>query len=302
MLRFILITSILSLYPSVGNAQSDTHRNCLRIHQNYIEKAFELTKNCVGFSAPVSGRAYGYISVGMYEATVDLLQNKKSLVGQLNGYERDVELPASLNWEIAVNAADYHLINYFYRNMPPSQKANLDSLYNTQKTFFSKRVNHKTRRASEAYGVQIANAIINWSKTDGAENGHLQNFSENFEIIKCESCWVRTFPGYLPALTPYWGNNRPMLRETPEVYSEMKIFNFDTVPGSKMYQEALKVYRNGIDSNVIYEKIAEYWDDGVGYSGTPSGHFFTIAQNISKTESLKLADHCFICMNSSSSG
>ena len=37
-----------------------------------------------------------------------------------------------------------------------------------------------------------------------------------------------------------------------------------------------------------YEIIAEYWDDGAGYSGTPTGHFFTIANQIAGQQNLKL--------------
>lgn len=288
MLRTALLLFIFPSSIFYTNAQSETHDNCLNIHNTYLSTAFDLTKNCVGFSAPVSGRAYGYISVGMYEATVDFLPTKISLQKQLNGYTRNVEVPEKVNWALAVNAADYQLLSYFYRNMPPTQKERLDSLYTYQKKEYASKVRKKTVKASELYGQEIANGIIEWSKTDGAENGHLNNFPEDFEIVKCESCWERTFPGYLPALTPHWGNNRPMLKQSPDVYKNMEIFDFDTDSASVMYKEAAAVYQNAMNENPEYEIIAEYWDDAAGYSGTPSGHFFTIASSVVASSELEL--------------
>lgn len=48
-------------------------KNCLGIHHRYLKEAFHLTQNTVGFTAAISGTAYGYFTVGMYETTLGLL-------------------------------------------------------------------------------------------------------------------------------------------------------------------------------------------------------------------------------------
>lgn len=240
----------------------------------------------------MSGRAYGYLSVGMYEVTQELLPELESLEGQLNGYKRSV-VPVKvedLNWMVVVNTANYELMSYLYRNMPPSNRGRLDNMYDSISKIYTKKCPKKMITRSENYAREIVGNIIDWSKSDGADDGFNRNFPEDYDPPVCESCWTRTFPGFLDPLVPYWGTNRPMLKNSPNVAGGMEIFPYDTVPGSVMWEEAMMVLENAKDSDPKYELIAEYWDDGAGYSGTPSGHFFTMARGFAIAQDLDLDD------------
>lgn len=290
-LRLILIP-VFSVFGLTSLSQAPVEnikKSCLEIHHLYLTEAFTLTKNCVGFSAPVSGRAYGYISLGIYESVVDLLPELQSLEGQLNGYKRtESSQPDELNWMLVVNSADHALLSYFYRNMPPSNEEHLNALHDSLVKVFKKKSPKKIRNISIEYGRSIAQAIIDWSKSDGADDGFDRNYPESFTPPVCDSCWTKTFPGYLPSLVPYWGANRPMVSSSQAVAYSMEPFPYSTEQGSIMYNEALKVLNNGKDQDPQFEKTAEYWDDAPGYSGTPSGHFFTIAQTVAMDEGLSL--------------
>ena len=87
-LRRSLTILIFALSPLVVFSQKLEKKASLDIHHQWLEEAYTLTKNCVGFSAPVSGRAYGYFSIGMYESAVEVIPELKSLSGQLDGYNR----------------------------------------------------------------------------------------------------------------------------------------------------------------------------------------------------------------------
>jgi hypothetical protein len=292
----ITIALVLLFSASVSFAckkQSlDPKEECLDIHHKYLAEAFRLTQNCVGFSAPVSGRAYGYFSVGMYEATLGLTPDLKSLEGQLNGYKRMSNEAGSedLNWMIVVNSADYQLLSYYYRNMPPSSRKRLDNVHDSIHKVYSKKCPKKMRMLSEQYAMKIVEGVIDWSKTDGADDGFDRNFPEDYEPPVCEPCWTRTFPGFLDALVPYWGSNRPMMINSPDVAGDMEIFPYDTVPGSVMWEQAMGVLNNSKETDPKYELLAEYWDDAAGYSGTPSGHFFTLARGFAISQDLDLDD------------
>lgn len=264
--------------------------NCLEIHHQWLEEAYVLTKNCVGFSAPVSGRAYGYFSIGMYEGNVEIVPELRSLTGQLDGYNREVwaEDVERLNWRLVVNSVDFEMLNYLYRNMPPSNQLRIDYINDSIQKLFGKKISCRIEKESIAYGRQIAMEIIEWSKLDGADSAFDDNFPESFEPPQCVSCWTKTTPGYLPSLLPYWGQNKRFLTGSQLIAEECKPFEFSTDSSSFMYKQALAVLENSKDNDPKYELIAEYWDDGAGYSGTPSGHFFTMSKQLVVKEGLSL--------------
>lgn len=85
---------ILLIFPFLGFSKmaikkvNPIESNCQEIHSTWIKQAFILTKNSVGFSAPISARAYAYFSIAMYESNVELTKNLQSISNQLNGYHR----------------------------------------------------------------------------------------------------------------------------------------------------------------------------------------------------------------------
>jgi hypothetical protein len=274
----------LMLTPSFVKADSNDFYEkdiCLDIHHQWLTEAYTLTKNCVGFSAPVSGRAYGYFSIGMYDSTVEILPELQSLTGQLDGYSRQEWLYADdINWKLVANSADFEMLNYLYRNMPPSNLVRIENVYDSIRKSVDNKTSCWVKKQSIAYGKRIAMEIIEWSKHDGADSAFDDNYPESFEAPQCISCWTKTTPGYLPSLLPYWGENKQFLTESHLVAKDCAVFEFSSDSSSFMYKEAMGVLDNSNDLDPKYELIAEYWDDGAGYSGTPSGHFFTMAMQL----------------------
>jgi hypothetical protein len=294
MLRFTSLFFILLAH--CGAAQQEGHsktaENCLRIHHAYLDHAYTLTKNCVGFNAPVSGRAYGYFSLGMYESAIGMPGIPyASLEEKLNGYKRismDIK-HASIHWEVLANTTDYLLLKHFYRNAPPTYLNQLDdthdSIARTLKTVKRRSINQ-----TEKFAKALAISIIQWSEKDGAEIQIQKVYDYDKQQKKCDSCWSRTFPGYLPPMLPEWGNVRTMLPNSRLVTDTMPIFPFGTDSSSFMYNEARMVWENGHENNDEFEVIAEYWDDGSGRSGTPTGHYFSIAKQLAIEKDLKLPE------------
>ena len=58
----------------------------LKIHNLWLKQAGKLTKNTVGFTAPVSARAYAYLTLAMYESNIFDNSKNESLCNQLNAY------------------------------------------------------------------------------------------------------------------------------------------------------------------------------------------------------------------------
>lgn len=269
---------------------SEIQQNCLDVHHYWIDEAFILTKNTVGFTAPVSGRAYSYFSISMYESSVEIVNELQSITGQLDGYNRTIwkEKEVDYNWELVANAADYTLLSYMFRGLPPSNKVKIDLANDSIIKKYAKKCSKKIKLRSISYGEKIANEIIEWSKLDGGDEGYLNNFPEDFLPPRCAACWVKTTPGYLPSLLPYWGENKQLLKESNIVSDDCTVFEYSTDENSFMYEEAMRVLDNSKEMDPRYELIAEYWDDGAGYSGTPTGHFFTIASQLVKEKKIPI--------------
>ncbi|TNE72374.1 MAG: phosphatase PAP2 family protein [Bacteroidetes bacterium] len=287
--KIILFFQVFALISISGIAQESDDQKVLAIHHRYLDEAIELTKHCVGFSPPVSGRAFAYLSVGIYESTIDFTDHMRSLSGQMNGYSRTVFADKKkYNRFLVAIACDHEMMSHLYRNMPPRNQKNLQQLFNELKDShgdgFSKKVNER----SLDLGKRIANEIIEWSKTDGGEEGFIYNFPDEYTPPECLECWVKTTPGYLPSLLPYWGSNRWMMKGSEATMSGCEVIPFSTDTNSLLYKDAYSILENSKLSDPKFEIIAEYWDDSPGYSGTPSGHFYTLARTISEQKELDL--------------
>ena len=64
---------------------------------------------------------------------------------------------------------------------------------------------------------------------------------------------------------------------------------FSTDPDSAFYAAALEVYHTGRTLTAEQRTIAQYWNDGVGATGTSSGHWMAIVGQIARNDGLSLA-------------
>lgn len=265
-----------------GTQKTKVDQKCLKIHHVYLEEAYILTKNCVGFSAPISARAYSYFSLGMYEGTVEILPKLQTLNGQLNGYKRTVWAPKKndLCWPLVVNSVNHAMLTYLYRSMPPSNAFKLNEIYDSIRKAESGNLLEKNVLKSEEYGQQIAQEIIAWSKFDGADNGFNENYPESYVAPACISCWTKTTPGYLPALLPFWGENKTMLPNSHSIAQGCIPMEFSKDSTSIIFKNSQEIANLSHSSDPKLEIIAEYWNDAAGYSGTPAGHFFSMAEQL----------------------
>jgi hypothetical protein len=101
--------------------------------------------------------------------------------------------------------------------------------------------------------------------------------------------WTPTPPKFLPALQPYWGNNRPFALTSgaecnpgpPPPYSED--------PASQFYAEAKEVYDTLNALTPAQREIALFWSDDAVKTSTPPGHSVSIATLVLKEKNADLA-------------
>lgn len=280
------MTILVLFVTTVLFGQSPPDWNTNRIVDKYFTQTYGLVQNTVGYSAPVSARAYMYISVGAFEGMCSA-RHKEGIMDKLtqSGSFTNQLTDGTLIEPVVLNRIFYDLLSYFFRGASEHDLNQLSELYVAcRKPFLSDRL----LDFSEQRGEFIANEIIKWSKLDGGDEGYLNNFPLDYKARSCDSCWVRTTPGYLPALLPYWGNNVTKLSNTRDVVAAYRTMPFSADTGSVLYINALEVLANSKETNPEYERIAEYWDNAPGISGTPAGHFFQLAAGLAKRKSMDL--------------
>lgn len=255
----------------------------------YMDLLREITKVHPGFSPPVASRAFGYAGLTLYESLVHGMPEYHSLVGIVNELK---ELPQadpdkSYHWGEVANAAMSEVIKLYYPLAPSTVLSQATFITAKYKTDFSTSVSEDVLTRSDEYGKAIANAIFEYSKTDGGHEGFKNNFPA-YTVPAGNGFWVPTGANLTP-LQPYWGNNRPFAQNSIVKSQPVKHNDYSTDKSSVFYSQALEVYT--VSKNLTAEQslIAQYWSDDPGVPGTPPGHSVSIATQVLRKEKSSLS-------------
>lgn len=259
----------------------------------YYDQLCILFKGTQGFFPPQVARAYGYIGLANYESVIHGIKGGKSLHAQLNGFS-SVSLPQPesgqvYNWAIASNAAVAKMTRYMFEKRISVLFSNkIDSVESTNYILLSFGEKQEVIDRSKTYGYLVADAIFEYSKTDGGHESYLDPFQLPYSMPADEYCWVPTSAVTSP-LCPKWGSCRPFMTVNITNTSPGPPVPFSTNPDSEFYSEAMAVY-NQIKNNTPNQiEIAQYWSDDPGKTCTPAGHTFNILMQILEDERVTLA-------------
>lgn len=239
----------------------------------------QLIKETPGFSPPVASRALGYSGVTLYEAVVHGMPEYQSLAGQLPELSA-LPLPEenqTYHWGAVANAA----LGTITRALFPTASVKNLSAVNALEAYFT--YHYKTEasadviNASVQYGQAIAQAIYEWSKTDGGDQGYATNFPASYVPPTGPGMWEPTPPNFQGALQPYWGQNRPFALKLDAVCIADPPIEYSEDPASAFYAEALEVYETVKNLTPEQMEIALFWADNPGQTFTPPGHSVYIA-------------------------
>jgi hypothetical protein len=151
---------------------------------------------------------------------------------------------------------------------------------------FQDEIEEQAYQRSVDQGQKVADAILSWAATDG-----FSDFNNCPYVSERESgAWEPTPPGFMPnPQQPCWGQLRPMVLTSNEECAPPGHPEFSTDPESAFYTAALEVYDTGQTLTDEQRTIAQYWNDGVGITGTSSGHWTAIVGQIARNDGLSLA-------------
>ncbi|MGB5553205.1 MAG: vanadium-dependent haloperoxidase [Flavobacteriaceae bacterium] len=289
---------LFALVTTLGCTRNETKNYTdLEVATEWAKMTLFITQYTPANSPTFASRSFGYIGLTMYESIVNGFPTHHSMAGQLNGldYLPQPESTATYNWVLSLNAAQASILKNIYQQTSDENKLRIDSLENMIFGHFSKNVNDDIRLRSVAYGKSIAEAIFEWSKSDGGHRGYLKNFDKQMVYPKRPGSWqpplfAQSF-SHLP-LHPHWGENRTFLNQNSN-FPLPQMLPYDTVPGSPYYQEFVQVYEKDRVLTQKEKEAAIWWGDDPDVTFTPPGHsyyFATLAIEKDKPSLIKSAE------------
>lgn len=258
-----------------------------KVATEWFDLQLDAVQTTPGFSPPVASRALGYSGVAIYEALIGGMPENRSLQGQINGLAEGA-IPATdanleYHWPSVANATMAQITRLLYPNATAEMVARIDSLESALAAEYAADADEAVITRSIAYGESVADAVFEYSKTDGGHEGHTRNFPTDYTPPVGDGLWVPTpnRGGGAPqsALQPYWGNNRPFVLTpgTPNDASEPgPPPAYSTDPGSALYVEADEVYQTLKNLTAEQQATALYWSDDPVKTCTPPGHSVSI--------------------------
>lgn len=228
-----------------------------------------------------TSRNLGYIGLTMYESVVNGSDGHKSLVGQLS--ELNVlPMPATnaeYNWALSLNAGQASILKSLYPHAHNFIIDKIDSLESATYQEETKTAGNEVAERSVKYGRAVAEAIYEWSKTDGGHEGYLRNFDPAYVFPSGDSYWTPPTVGQsvsrLP-LHPYWGNNRTFSSDNAAL-SIPTIAPFSLNTSSEHYKLFREVYLKRNSLTAEEKRIAAWWADDPTQSASPPGHSYNLA-------------------------
>jgi hypothetical protein len=250
--------------------------------------ALDLVRTTPGFSPPVASRAFGYAGVALREALAPGLADRRSLAGRLNGLTPP-RPPADVayHWPTVANSALATIVRSQFATASTDMAAAIDDL--ERRLAGQAPLAPGVHRRSAARGAAVARHVFDWSTTDGGHEGYLRNFPP-YTPPAGPGLWVPTPPGFMPALQPFWGANRPFVLAPDELDAPGPPPAYSEQPGSPFHSEALECYRAGVKLSPEQEAIARFWSDDPGETATPPGHSISILTHIVQAHDRSLDD------------
>jgi membrane-associated phospholipid phosphatase len=290
--RLVEVTLIIALLLVIPSAWADQHSapaddDPSDVAVVWFDTLYEVVKaEAIAFAE--ASRIYGVSAVALYEAIVPGTRHHRSLVGQLDRLTAvpQPEEALTYHWPTVANAALARTVRGIFLSLKP---ASVDAINDVEQRFaapFQTELDEQAYQRSVDHGQRIADAILAWAATDGF--ARFNNCPYVRERVP--GPWEPTPPAFIRnPEQPCWGQLQPMVLESGTECAPPGHPGFSTNSESTFYAAAFEVYQTGLSLTEEQKTIAEYWADGVGTTGTSSGHWMAIVGQIARNDGLSLA-------------
>lgn len=222
------------------------------LHQS-VEKLTTVIVHDI-FSPPVASRVYTYAIVAAYEAMRPGHPAYATLAGQLNGLTPP-PAPAT-DQEYCYPLAALHAYLAVGRTLIFSEERLEVWQQQVYDHYRQLGVPDEVFERSVAYGQQVADHVLAWSK----EDGYAQTRGLRHTVSDEDGTWKPTPPAYMDGVEPFWSKVRPFVLDSAGQFAPGPPTPFDPHPESAFMTEVRQVYQtvNGLSDE--QRAIASFWD------------------------------------------
>ena len=239
-----------------------------------------LVKETPGFFPPQAARAFAYTGITLFESVAQGWPEPVTLSGQLQAFDENkiprIEQEKEYHWNVVANAALAEITRKMFDKAVSSENLEkINSLENKLYLQWSTKEGSVIDARSSAFGKAIANAVYEYSTTDGGHEQYLDPFQLPYTWPVVSGAWVPTGAIGDP-LSPNWQANRPFLSFNITEAQPLPHVPYSTDTSSEFYREALHVYQTVTRATAEEKEIARFWADDPFNTCTPTGHTFNI--------------------------
>ena len=271
-------------FPSFENNAS---RYTSDVIDKWITMQLRLMRDATGIPNVAFSRYYAYSGVAAFESLAPGTLFGEFAHKNWNGLSGlpDIEVEKKYFWPASVNTSLASMNRNIFINASTVDKAAIDSLENAlNNSFLSEDADVLTR--SNAFGKSVADAVFNWSETDGYKHA-----SDSYTPPVGPGLWEPTPPAKAAASTPYWGNNRTIIAGSIDNTQPGPPTEYSENPKSPFFQMVLQVYDASQNLTPDQTAMAMFWRDIPGV--TSPGHWLSILQQVLKQTNSRLDKAAF---------
>ncbi|MBA3647201.1 MAG: vanadium-dependent haloperoxidase [Chitinophagales bacterium] len=247
---------------------------------SWMNMQLQIMKTATGIANVAFCRPYAYSGITLYQSVLPGMPFYKSFVGQLTNMPAMPEAISSLKyyWPSSANAAMASILKKMYPATSAQNITSIDSLENVLSIEYSAAEDTATINRSIAFGRSVAQAVFDWSETDGYLHA-----ADPYTPPVGPGLWVPTAPSFAPASEPYWGNLRVMVSGSGDNAQPGAPIPYSEDPNSAFYNMVKQVYDVSQTLTAAQTDQALYWRD-VGPGVTTPGHYLSILEQLFVTE------------------
>lgn len=269
--QWVLLLGFIFIFSNCNQDKGNLDASFLH---HFTNKMLEISMEDI-YSPPVASRVFVYPNLVCYE--VMLNAQGKSIMNQLDSsWNKGLTLDTTnVNYSIAAIQA-YCVVA---KKLVFSEFM-VDSMMTELKIKISKYPT-KVQKKSLDFGDVVGTKMIDWIKKD---NYAYVKSASQYTMPQTDSTWIITPPNFDKALEPNWKSLRFILLDSLRQFYPPRPPVFSTIKESEFYNEALKVYQEGIKQDEEHHSIAKFWDCN-------PNEYFTSGHNTYFTHRLSPAGH-----------
>jgi hypothetical protein len=240
------------------------------------------------FAPPVSSRIYVYASLAAYEALIPNNPAYRSMVGQLNGFEKVYKPDTAKQYCYPLAATRAFLT--IGKNLTFEQGIYVDFEKKLWDDYKATGMPDEIFENSIAFGDSVAASIMSYSKKDN----YKQTRGFRYTVTNKPGTWVPTPPAYMDAVEPNWTKIRPLSLDSSAQFPPPAPSKFDLTKGSQYYKEVMDCYNTVKNLTDEQRNICNFWDCNpfkMNITGhamfatkkvSPGGHWMGIISQVSR--------------------